>query len=188
MLASHLGKLAGLSMIPDLLLCMRRTEVQARLPRRRRVDNVRGAIAVKAGLRGFVADRRVLLVDGVMTTGATVDVCCRALCGAGASEVRVLTLARVLTAGGFRVPRVEIYTTPFCAFCHRAKALLRNKGAEFEKIDVLWRPALRLKMKDRASGRHTVPQIFIGGAPIGGSDELAALEESGELDRLLKPA
>ena len=164
----------------------RRTAVQARLPRSKRVDNLRGAFAVKPSLGGYVTGRRVLLIDDVMTTGATVGACCKVLRNAGAAEVRVLTLARVLTTGGIRVPKVEVYTTPFCPFCHRAKALLRGKGVAFDEIDVMWRPALRLRMKERASGRHTVPQIFVNGIPIGGNDELAALDDSGELDRMLR--
>ena len=186
LLARRLGDVTGLPVVPDLLVRTRRTAVQARLPRSKRVDNLRGAFAVKPSLCGFVAGRRVLLNDDVMTTGATVGACCKVLRNAGAAEIRVLTLARVLTSGGIRVPKIEIYTTPFCPFCHRAKALLRGKGVAFDEIDVMWRPALRLRMKERAMGRHSVPQIFVDGALIGGSDELAALDDSGELDRLLK--
>lgn len=82
-------------------------------------------------------------------------------------------------------PRVEIYTTPTCPFCHRAKALLARKGAAFEEIDVTAEAGLRAAMTQRANGRRTVPQIFIGARHIGGSDELQALEDAGKLDPML---
>lgn len=81
--------------------------------------------------------------------------------------------------------RVEIYTTPTCPFCHRAKALLARKGAAFEEIDVTAEAGLRAAMTQRANGRRTVPQIFIGARHIGGSDELQALEDAGKLDPML---
>jgi len=80
--------------------------------------------------------------------------------------------------------KVVMYTTQFCPFCVRAKALLRHKGVEFEEVDVGEDAALRDKMIEE-SGRRTVPQIFINGSPIGGFDELKALDDQGELDRLL---
>ncbi|HTI86952.1 MAG TPA: glutaredoxin 3 [Alphaproteobacteria bacterium] len=83
------------------------------------------------------------------------------------------------------MPKIEMYTTPFCPFCVRAKALLKRKGANFEEIDVTMVPGARDEMLQRSGGRRTVPQIFIDGDGIGGSDELHALESKGELDRLL---
>jgi glutaredoxin 3 len=83
---------------------------------------------------------------------------------------------------------VEIYTTMMCPFCHRAKALLDGKGVAYEEFDVTYDPKGRAAMTARAEGRYTVPQIFIDGRPIGGSDELAELDRSGELDRLLGAA
>jgi len=83
------------------------------------------------------------------------------------------------------VAKVEVYTTSYCPYCMRAKALLRSKGVAFEEIDVSDDPALRAKMVKLAGGRWTVPEIFINGAIIGGCDELYALEFSGELDMLL---
>lgn len=80
---------------------------------------------------------------------------------------------------------IEIYTSRFCPFCWRAKRLLKDKGAPFTEIDVLLSPVRRAEMTERAEGRTTVPQIFIDGRGIGGSDELAALEAEGELDALL---
>ena len=81
--------------------------------------------------------------------------------------------------------KVEVYSTSYCPYCMRAKALLRSKGVEFEEIDVTGDPELRAKMVELAGGRQTVPEIFINGEIIGGCDELYALEQSGELDMLL---
>jgi len=80
---------------------------------------------------------------------------------------------------------VEIYTSPFCGYCHAAKRLLDQKGVSYSEIDVGTRPALRQEMMTRARGRHTVPQIFIGETHVGGCDELYALDRSGKLDPLL---
>lgn len=81
--------------------------------------------------------------------------------------------------------QIEIYTSMFCGFCHRAKRLLKQKGAAFEEIDVTMGPRKRAEMIDRAGGRTSVPQIFIDGRHIGGCDELYALESKGKLDPLL---
>jgi glutaredoxin 3 len=80
---------------------------------------------------------------------------------------------------------VEIYTTPFCGYCHAAKRLLSQKGVSFVEIDVSADPALREAMVQRAFGRRTVPQIFVGGTHIGGCDDLYALDRAGKLDALL---
>lgn len=80
---------------------------------------------------------------------------------------------------------VEIYTTPFCPYCHAAKRLLQKKGAAYTEIDVSRDPDLRAKMIQRANGRRTVPQIFIGGQHVGGSDDLHALDHAGKLDPML---
>jgi len=80
--------------------------------------------------------------------------------------------------------RIEIYTTPFCGYCARAKGLLDQKGAAYEEMDVMMDEKKRAEMRER-SKRTTVPQIFIDGQHIGGSDELAALDQSGKLDPLL---
>ncbi|MGO8867198.1 MAG: glutaredoxin 3 [Alphaproteobacteria bacterium] len=89
---------------------------------------------------------------------------------------------------GTAVPDVVIYTTMWCPYCHRAKSLLEKKGVQFEEIDVTYDPDKRAEMSARAGGRETVPQIFIRGEPIGGSDELVALEAEGKLDQLLERA
>ncbi len=81
--------------------------------------------------------------------------------------------------------KVTIYTTMMCPFCSRAISLLKQKGVEFEEIDVTFSGKKRRQMMEMAEGRHTVPQIFIDEVPIGGSDELVDLEMSGELDQLL---
>ena len=80
---------------------------------------------------------------------------------------------------------VEIYTTPSCPYCHAAKRLLAKKGVAFTEIDVSRDPALRRTMTQRARGGHTVPQIFIAGVPVGGSDDIHALDHAGRLDRML---
>jgi glutaredoxin 3 len=84
------------------------------------------------------------------------------------------------------MPDVTIYTTPYCPYCTRAKALLSGKGAAFEEIDVSRSAAERDVMIRRAGGSYTVPQIFIGGQHVGGCDDLYALDAKGELDRLLQ--
>jgi glutaredoxin 3 len=81
--------------------------------------------------------------------------------------------------------KVEIYTTPFCGYCARAKALLDRKGVSYEAIDLYEQPGRRDEMIGRAGGRQTVPQIFIDGAHIGGSDDLVALDQAGGLDARL---
>ncbi len=80
---------------------------------------------------------------------------------------------------------IEIYTTPYCGFCHAAKRLLTSKGATFTEIDVAKDPSRRPEMTQRANGGRTVPQIFVGKTHVGGCDELYALERNGKLDALL---
>lgn len=80
---------------------------------------------------------------------------------------------------------VEIYTSPLCGFCHAAKRLLTQKGVGFAETDVSRDAAQKKTMIQRANGRHTVPQIFIGGVHVGGCDDLFALERAGKLDTML---
>ena len=80
---------------------------------------------------------------------------------------------------------VTIYTSPLCGYCHAAKRMLTDKGISYAEIDVAGDPTKRQEMMSRASGRHTVPQIFIGESHIGGYDDMAALERTGKLDPLL---
>ena len=82
-------------------------------------------------------------------------------------------------------PKVEIYTSAWCGFCHRAKTLLDGKGVAYEEYDVTMGGPKKVEMLGRANGRTTVPQIFIDGMHVGGSDDLAALERTGKLDMLL---
>jgi glutaredoxin 3 len=84
-------------------------------------------------------------------------------------------------------PRIEMYATSWCPYCEYARRLLRSKGVAFEEIDIEEVPARRAEMIAR-SGRRTVPQVFIDGRHIGGSDDLHALDHEGGLDPLLKSA
>ena len=82
-------------------------------------------------------------------------------------------------------PSITIYTTRTCPFCIRAKGLLREKNARYNEIDVGADPAVRAQMTQRAHGRRTVPQIFIGDRHVGGCDDLFDLDRRGKLDALL---
>jgi glutaredoxin 3 len=84
-------------------------------------------------------------------------------------------------------PKVVIYTTPWCGYCARARRLFTEKNVAFQEIDIEGRPEARAEMIAR-SGRHTVPQIFIGEKHYGGCDDLYALDAAGGLDALLSGA
>lgn len=81
--------------------------------------------------------------------------------------------------------KVEIYTKAWCPYCSRAMRLLQDKGAEPVEYDITMGGPKRAEMLERAPGRTTVPQVFIDGRHIGGSDDLAALDRAGKLDPLL---
>ncbi len=81
---------------------------------------------------------------------------------------------------------VEIYTRQYCSYCHYAKELLARKGVSFREIDVTGDQEMRRQMTQRANGRTTLPQIFIGALHVGGCDELYALDDAGKLDPLLQ--
>jgi glutaredoxin 3 len=83
---------------------------------------------------------------------------------------------------------VEIYTQPFCPYCARALRLLRSKNVELREIDAPYGSPAREEAVRRSGGRTTVPQIFIDGHHVGGSDELAALDRAGRLDAMLRAA
>jgi glutaredoxin 3 len=83
---------------------------------------------------------------------------------------------------------VTIYTKPYCPYCIRAVDLLEKKGVAFTEIEAAFDPQKRQEMVQRAGGRATFPQIFIGERHIGGCDEMMALERAGELDPLLQAA
>ncbi|MEM7169685.1 MAG: glutaredoxin 3 [Pseudomonadota bacterium] len=82
--------------------------------------------------------------------------------------------------------QVEIYSSMLCPYCYRAKRLLDQLGVEYEEIDVMLHPRRRAEMRERAAGRTSVPQIFINGTHVGGSDELYDLHAKGKLSPLLE--
>ncbi len=81
---------------------------------------------------------------------------------------------------------VVIYSSAFCPFCHRAKALLQQKGVSFKEVSVDINPGVRAEMRKKAGGVNSVPQIWIGETHVGGCDDLYALEAKGALEPLLK--
>lgn len=83
------------------------------------------------------------------------------------------------------MPKVEIYTRMFCGYCTRAKRLLDSKGVDYIEYDITMDAVKRSEMIDRKPDARTVPQIFVDGVGLGGSDDLAALEREGKLDGLL---
>jgi glutaredoxin 3 len=83
------------------------------------------------------------------------------------------------------MPKIEVFTQAFCPYCARAMNLLTEKGATFEEIDAPGGSAARKDARTRSGGKTSVPQIFIDGKHIGGSDDLAALDRAGKLDALL---
>ncbi len=83
------------------------------------------------------------------------------------------------------MPHVEIFTTRYCPYCVSAKALLKRKGVDFKEIDLAGNWEMRDQMIQRANGRTTVPQIFIGDTHVGGCDDLHALDRDGKLDPML---
>ena len=83
------------------------------------------------------------------------------------------------------MPKITIYTSAYCPDCSSAKRLLDKKGAIYEEISVDGHRAVRAEMVEKAGGRYTVPQIWIGDRHVGGCDDLYELEGAGELDGLL---
>ncbi len=81
--------------------------------------------------------------------------------------------------------KIQIYTSMWCPYCTMAKRLLKEKGADFEEIDITMNAAQRATLSDLSGGKTSVPQIFINDAHIGGCDELHALDAKGGLDPLL---
>ena len=81
--------------------------------------------------------------------------------------------------------KVEVYTTDYCPYCTKAKTLLDMKGVKYEEVDVTGDDDARIALVEKSEGRRTVPQIFINDQPIGGFDDMNALNQSGELDKLL---
>jgi len=89
-----------------------------------------------------------------------------------------------LNEGIKEMKKIEIYTKDYCPYCHRAKALLSHKGANFIEYDISADPEKASQMQQRAQ-RRTVPQIFINDQHIGGCEDLFALDQAGQLDKLL---
>jgi glutaredoxin 3 len=83
---------------------------------------------------------------------------------------------------------IDIYTVRYCPYCQDAKELLSRKGVGYREIDVTGKRDVRKEMIQRANGRSTYPQIFIGATHVGGCDDLYALEEAGKLDSMLAEA
>lgn len=108
------------------------------------------------------------------------------LCNVPSSFASTPTFTEPLPTS-LRMTKVEMYAAPWCPYCVRAKALLDAKGVDYSYVDVDETPGAREEMQARGGGR-TIPQIFIAGSPIGGCDELHALERQGQLDRLLTNA
>lgn len=83
------------------------------------------------------------------------------------------------------MPNITIYTKDYCPYCVKAKQLLKIKGQEFTEVDITNDPDKAVEMVQKAGGAKTVPQIFINDTHVGGSDDLYAANDSGELDKLL---
>jgi glutaredoxin 3 len=84
------------------------------------------------------------------------------------------------------MPSITIYTKGWCPYCSAAKKLLADKGVDFTEIDIEKKPEARAEMIQKASGRTTVPQIFIGDKHVGGCDDLYALDDQGQLEPMLQ--
>lgn len=84
------------------------------------------------------------------------------------------------------MPSITIYTKGWCPYCSAAKKLLADKGVDFTEIDIEKKPEARAEMIQKASGRTTVPQIFIGDRHVGGCDDLYALDDQGRLEPMLQ--
>ncbi|MCH2394034.1 MULTISPECIES: glutaredoxin 3 [Oceanibaculum] len=84
--------------------------------------------------------------------------------------------------------KIVIYSTLMCPYCHAAKQLLKQKGADFEEIDVTFNSGKRAEMREKAGGRNSVPQIFIDDTHVGGCDDLHDLDRAGKLDPMLQGA
>ena len=83
---------------------------------------------------------------------------------------------------------VLIYSSNLCPFCYRAKALLKGKGVSYREVNVDLNPKARAEMRNKAGGRNSVPQVFIGSEHVGGCDDLYALDSVGGLDAMLQGA
>ena len=82
--------------------------------------------------------------------------------------------------------KIDIYTTPYCPFCIRAKKLLKDKKINFNEIDLSENPEKFEEMINKSNGAKTVPQIFVNDTHIGDCDQIHELENKGELDKILE--
>ena len=104
---------------------------------------------------------------------------------AGTAYINMKTLPCLKPMSPDTMPNIEIYTTPFCGFCTRAKRLLDNKGVAYTEIDISRQPDRRQEMVNRAGGRTAVPQVFIDDRGVGGFEEMVELDLDDELDPML---
>jgi glutaredoxin 3 len=205
-LAHALGRAldgAGPRVIPNLLVRHRAMSSQAGLSAAARARNVAGAFGVHRRYGRNAAGAHIVLVDDVYTTGSTLGACARrrsvvdigvriadmATGQAGNAYLNIWVPATAMAGATDEnravMAEVDIYTGMMCDFCLAAKRLLKQKGVDFNEIDVTFSRSKRGEMMHRARGSHTVPQIFIDGEHVGGCDELYMLEQAGELDAKL---
>src|SRR5260370_17830617 len=184
-LARAIERQSGVKVTSEALRRIRPTQQQIGLSRSQRASNVQGAFKVAAERAADIQGRRVVLIDDVLTSGATADACARALLRARAAQVDVLVFARVVDT--YKAPilsgnlpkteremtaAIEIYTRPGCGYCGAAKSLLMRKKAAFVEFDVAKAPAFRQEMWDRAGAGSTFPPIFIGASHLARSHVL----------------
>ena len=203
LLARAVSRLSGRPTLLDALRRVKATSPLAELSPARRAAEMADAVSVRASRRLMLADSRVLLIDDVLTSGATARACVGALkeagggagrrAGGGAGAFAAMGRQReALEASAISDPAkdvmtIEIYTQPWCPYCERAMALFDGKGVDYREINAPNGSEARQQSIQR-SGRSSVPQIFIDGRHVGGCDDLVALDRAGQLDTLLKAA
>ena len=186
----------GVPVAHTALKRVKATPQQVGLSQSERALNVQGAFRVPAEGKAALAGRRLILVDDVLTSGATVEACARALLRAGAANVDVLVFARVVgggtsshikgqATGTDRMAKIEIYTTPYCPYCLSAKALLTRKGVSFTEIDVSGDSEGRRKMIERAGGVHRAADLHRRDRMSAAATSCTMLDREGKLDPLL---
>ena len=199
-LARVIERQSGIKLRGDILQRVRATEQQVEAVRPQRASNVQGAFKVSADRQSEIAGRRLILIDDVLTSGATTDACARAACCAPRRHRSTCWCSRgvVDTPKAPHIIRalfreaerdmtaaIEIYTRPGCGYCSAAKSHQNRKKATFTEYDAGKDSTVRQQMYDRAGAGTTFPQIFIGETHIGGCDELYALDREGKLDGML---